>query len=133
MRDSIISRTQIASVMLRTASIQALTDVQLWVLDRSVFQTITQRLGMERHTQLMNFLSKVSIFENLSEDRISKMADVMDQDYYAAGHYIIRQGEKGDAFFVINSGTVKVTQLIEGETEPREIRILNQAGIGAPC
>ncbi|ETN69888.1 kinase domain protein [Necator americanus] len=110
----------------RTASIQALTDVQLWVLDRSVFQTITQRLGMERHTQLMNFLSKVSIFENLSEDRISKMADVMDQDYYAAGHYIIRQGEKGDAFFVINSGTVKVTQLIEGETEPREIRILNQ-------
>lgn len=81
------------------------------------------------------------------------MADVMDQDYYAAGHYIIRQGEKvtfvflelfwylnmisilwtplefilqGDAFFVINSGTVKVTQLIEGETEPREIRILNQ-------
>ncbi|VDL75477.1 unnamed protein product [Nippostrongylus brasiliensis] len=92
----------------------------------SVFQTITQRLGMERHTQLMNFLSKVSIFENLSEDRISKMADVMDQDYYAAGHYIIRQGEKGDAFFVINSGTVKVTQLIEGETEPREIRILNQ-------
>uniref|UniRef100_A0A158P8M2 cGMP-dependent protein kinase n=1 Tax=Angiostrongylus cantonensis TaxID=6313 RepID=A0A158P8M2_ANGCA len=110
----------------RTASVQALTDVQLWVLDRSVFQLITQRLGMERHTQLMNFLSKVSIFENLSEDRISKMADVMDQDYYAAGHYIIRQGEKGDAFFVINSGTVKVTQLIEGEAEPREIRLLNQ-------
>ena len=36
----------------------------------------------------------MSIFENLSEDRISKIADVMDQDYYAAGHYIIRQGEK---------------------------------------
>ncbi|PAV87173.1 hypothetical protein WR25_02385 isoform F [Diploscapter pachys] len=110
----------------RTASVQALTDVQLWVLDRSVFQMITQRLGMERHNQLMNFLTKVSIFENLSEDRISKIADVMDQDYYAAGHYIIRQGEKGDTFFIINSGQVKVTQLIEGETEPREIRTLNQ-------
>ena len=37
------------------------------------------RLGMERHSQLMNFLRKVSIFQNLNEDRISKMADVMDQ------------------------------------------------------
>lgn len=31
----------------------------------------------------MDFLRKVSIFQNLKEDRISKMADVMDQDYYA--------------------------------------------------
>ncbi|TMS37300.1 hypothetical protein L596_004260 [Steinernema carpocapsae] len=110
----------------RTASVQAKTDAQLWVLDRSVYQMITMRLGMERHTQLMTFLHKVSIFENLAEDRISKMADVMDLDYYAGGHYIIREGEKGDTFFVLNSGQVRVTQMIEGETEPREIRILKQ-------
>ncbi|MFH4974434.1 hypothetical protein AB6A40_001143 [Gnathostoma spinigerum] len=110
----------------RTASIQALTDVQLWVLDRSIFQMITMRLGMERHAQLMAFLSKVSIFENLSEDRISKIADVLDQDYYSGGHYIIREGEKGDTFFILNSGQVRVTQQIEGEPEPREIRILKQ-------
>jgi hypothetical protein len=57
----------------------AVVDVRLWVLDRSVFQMITMRLGMERHSQLMDFLKKVEIFQNLSEDRISKMADVMDQ------------------------------------------------------
>ncbi|KAI6234682.1 CGMP-dependent protein kinase [Aphelenchoides fujianensis] len=110
----------------RTASIQAMTDVSLWVLDRSAFQNITMRLGMERHAQLMNFLHKVAIFENLAEDRLSKMADVMDQEYYAGGHYVIREGEKGDTFFVINSGQVRVTQQIEGEPEPREIRILKQ-------
>ncbi|CAI4227860.1 unnamed protein product [Auanema sp. JU1783] len=108
----------------RTASVQAKTDVQLWVLDRSVFQQITQRLGMERHAQLMSFLSKVSIFEHLTEDRIAKIADVLDQDYYAGGHYIIRQGEKGDTFFIINSGQVKVTRTFENET--REIRVLGQ-------
>nr|API61677.1 egl-4 [Acrobeloides sp. NJ] len=110
----------------RTASIQAISDMVLWVLDRSIFQMITMRLGMERHSQLMNFLQKASIFENLSEDRISKMADVMDQDYYAGGHYILRQGEKGDTFFILNSGQVRITQSIEGEPEPREIRVLNQ-------
>ncbi|KAI6187143.1 CGMP-dependent protein kinase [Aphelenchoides besseyi] len=110
----------------RTASVQAITDVLLWVLNRSTFQMITMRMGMERHSQLMNFLHKVTIFENLTEDRISKMADVMDQDYYAGGHYIIREGEKGDTFFVINSGQVRVTQQIDGESEAREIRILKQ-------
>jgi cGMP-dependent protein kinase len=74
----------------------------------------------------MNFLHGVVIFNNLSEDRISKMADVMDQEYYAGGHYIIREGEKGDTFFVINNGQVRVTQLIDGDPEPREIRILKQ-------
>uniref|UniRef100_A0A915DIL4 Cyclic nucleotide-binding domain-containing protein n=1 Tax=Ditylenchus dipsaci TaxID=166011 RepID=A0A915DIL4_9BILA len=78
----------------RTASVQAMTDVLLWVLDRSAFQMITMRLGMERHAQLMNFLHK--------------------------------GGEKGDTFFVINNGQVRVTQSIEGEQEPREIRILKQ-------
>uniref|UniRef100_A0A158PRC8 cGMP-dependent protein kinase n=1 Tax=Brugia pahangi TaxID=6280 RepID=A0A158PRC8_BRUPA len=110
----------------RTASVQALSDVQLWVLDRSVFQMITMRLGMERHAQLMAFLSKVSLFENLSEDRISKIADVLDQDYYSGGNYIIREGEKGDTFFILTNGQVRVTQQIEGELEPREIRILKQ-------
>uniref|UniRef100_A0A914LTC5 Cyclic nucleotide-binding domain-containing protein n=1 Tax=Meloidogyne incognita TaxID=6306 RepID=A0A914LTC5_MELIC len=110
----------------RTASVQAISDVILFCLDRAVFQMITMRLGMERHAQLMNFLRKVSIFQNLNEDRISKMADVMDQDYYAAGHYIIREGEKGDTFFVINNGQVRVTQSIEGEQDPHEIRILKQ-------
>lgn len=41
----------------------------------------------------------MSIFENLSEDRISKIADVLDQDYYSGGNYIIREGEKVHIFY----------------------------------
>lgn len=33
---------------------------------------------------------------------------------------------QGDTFFIINSGQVRVTQQIENEPEPREIRILKQ-------
>uniref|UniRef100_A0A0K0FYZ6 cGMP-dependent protein kinase n=1 Tax=Strongyloides venezuelensis TaxID=75913 RepID=A0A0K0FYZ6_STRVS len=108
----------------RTASIQAITEVQLWVLDRSTFQMITMKLGIERHSQMINFLKKVSLFSNLNEDRLSKLADVMDQDYYPGGHYILREGEKGNTFFVINSGSVRITQQIDDEPEPREIRIM---------
>lgn len=74
----------------------------------------------------MNFLQKVEIFAGLPKDRLSKMADVMDQEYYEADHQIIREGEKGDTFFVINSGQVQITQSIEGEPVPREVRVLKQ-------
>ncbi|VDP39910.1 unnamed protein product [Soboliphyme baturini] len=110
----------------RTASVKALVPVKLWVLDRAVFQMITMRFGLQRHEMLMNFLHEVPLFRKLSEDRFSKIADCLDLDYYAEGTYIIREGEKGDTFFVISSGTVKVTQLIEGVDEPQEIRKLKK-------
>lgn len=40
---------------------------------------------------------------------------------------IIREGEKGSSFFIISSGEVRVTQMVEGSAEPEEIRIM-QAG-----
>uniref|UniRef100_A0A915IEC5 cGMP-dependent protein kinase n=1 Tax=Romanomermis culicivorax TaxID=13658 RepID=A0A915IEC5_ROMCU len=110
----------------RTASVKALTDVRLWVLDRAVFQMITMRLGLQRHETLMQFLHDVPLFKNLSEDRFSKLSDSLDLDYYSGGTYIVREGEKGDVFFIISSGEVKVTQLVEGYDEPQEIRTLKK-------
>ena len=36
------------------------------------------------------------------------------QEFYAAGTYIIRQGGRGDSFFIISSGRVQVTQRLPG-------------------
>lgn len=37
------------------------------------------------------------------------------QEFYPAGAYIIRQGASGDTFFIISSGSVKVTQRLPGK------------------
>jgi CRP-like cAMP-binding protein len=63
----------------RTATVQAHTDCTLWVLDRSVFQMITQRMGMQRHAQLLDFIRKVKLFHELGDDRLSKIVDCLDQ------------------------------------------------------
>jgi cAMP-binding proteins - catabolite gene activator and regulatory subunit of cAMP-dependent protein kinases len=46
------------------------------------------------------------------------------QEFYPAGAHIIRQGASGDTFFIISSGSVKVTQRIPGRREEEEIRTL---------
>lgn len=53
--------------------------------------------------------SSVPIFKNLPEDTLIKISDVLEECYYQQGDYIVRQGARGDTFFIISKGQVKVT------------------------
>uniref|UniRef100_A0A1A9W6T0 cGMP-dependent protein kinase n=1 Tax=Glossina brevipalpis TaxID=37001 RepID=A0A1A9W6T0_9MUSC len=108
----------------RTASIRVLSNARVWVLDRRVFQQIMMRTGMQRIENSVNFLKSVPLLKNLSEELLSKIADVLEVEFYPSGTYIIRQGASGDTFFLISQGMVKVTQKLSGSVEEKEIRIL---------
>uniref|UniRef100_A0A182YPT9 cGMP-dependent protein kinase n=1 Tax=Anopheles stephensi TaxID=30069 RepID=A0A182YPT9_ANOST len=108
----------------RTASIRVLCDSRVWVLDRRVFQQIMMRTGMQRIEENVNFLKSVPLLKHLSNDVLTKIADVLEVEFYPAGAFIIRQGAAGDTFFLISQGTVKVTQRLPGRSVDEEIRIL---------
>ncbi|XP_021703513.1 cGMP-dependent protein kinase, isozyme 1 [Aedes aegypti] len=110
----------------RTASIRVLSDSRVWVLDRRVFQQIMMRTGLQRIEENVNFLRSVPLLKNLSNDVLTKIADVLEVEFYPAGAYIIRQGAAGDSFFLISQGTVKVTQRLPGCAVEEEIRILGR-------
>ncbi|XP_066256038.1 cGMP-dependent protein kinase, isozyme 1 isoform X2 [Euwallacea similis] len=110
----------------RTASIRALTDSKVWRLDRKVFQKIMKRTGLQRLQDNLNFLKSVPLLANLSDDVLSKIADVLEVEFYPAGAYIIRQDASGDTFFIISSGNVKVTQRLPAQLEEEEIRTLGR-------
>ncbi|XP_062409980.1 cGMP-dependent protein kinase 1-like [Sardina pilchardus] len=102
----------------RTATVTALTDIKLWAIDRQGFQTIMMRTGLIKHSQYMEFLRSVPSFKSLTEDVLSKVADVLEETHYGDGDYIIRQGATGDTFFIISEGQVKVTQQKSPNEEP---------------
>ncbi|XP_076139420.1 cGMP-dependent protein kinase 1-like isoform X2 [Alosa pseudoharengus] len=102
----------------RTATVTALTDIKLWAIDRQGFQTIMMRTGLIKHSQYMEFLRSVPSFKTLTEDVLSKVADVLEETHYSDGDYIIRQGATGDTFFIISEGQVKVTQQKSPNEEP---------------
>ncbi|ERL94983.1 hypothetical protein D910_12255 [Dendroctonus ponderosae] len=105
---------------------KAVTDSKVWKLDRKVFQQIMKRTGLQRLQDNINFLKSVPLLENLSDDILSKIADVLEVEFYPAGAYIIRQGASGDTFFIISSGNVKVTQRLPGHLDEEEIRTLGR-------
>ncbi|XP_017579891.1 cGMP-dependent protein kinase 1a isoform X1 [Pygocentrus nattereri] len=94
----------------RTATVKTLTNVKLWAIDRQCFQTIMMRTGLIKHAEYMEFLKSVPTFHGLPEEILSKLADVLEETHYEDGDYIIRQGARGDTFFIISKGKVTVTQ-----------------------
>ncbi|XP_076454893.1 cGMP-dependent protein kinase 1-like isoform X2 [Babylonia areolata] len=110
----------------RTASVKALVNCRLWAIDRPCFQSIMMRTGLLRHTEHMVFLRSVPTFEGLPEETLSKIADVLEEAHYNNGEYIIRQGARGDTFFIIAKGRVKVTRKTSKSQEEQVIRMLTK-------
>lgn len=108
----------------RTASIKAVTSAKVWALDRRVFQQVMKKTGLQRIDDNLKFLRSVPLFERLTTDHMSKIADVLEVEFYPAGTYIVRQGGRGDNFFIIASGRVQITQRLPGKLEEEEVRIL---------
>ncbi|XP_033108165.1 cGMP-dependent protein kinase 1-like isoform X2 [Anneissia japonica] len=108
----------------RTATVKAVSDAEIWAIDRSVFQVIMMKTGMQRQKEHIQFLKSIPLLKNLSSEYLMKLADSLDVDFFPEKEYIIREGTKGDTFYIISNGKVRVSQFVSGFTEPQEVRSL---------
>lgn len=110
----------------RTATITAISECKLWAIERQCFQTIMMRTGLIRQAEYTDFLKSVPIFKNLQEDTLIKISDVLEETHYQEGDYIVRQGARGDTFFIISKGQVRVTIKQPDTLEEKFIRTLSK-------
>ena len=64
---------------------------------------------------LYDFLSRVPLFSSVPTDQIREIAGLFTKKLYHKGDVICRQGEPGDAMYVIHSGTVAVFKETDGQ------------------
>ncbi|TPP67056.1 cGMP-dependent protein kinase isozyme 1 [Fasciola gigantica] len=62
-------------------------------------------LEVSKQGQLLGRMDR-SGSEELSPEKMHKLADVLESIYYGPDEYIIREGEIGETFFIIQSGTL---------------------------
>jgi cGMP-dependent protein kinase len=97
----------------RTATVQAKYDCKLWVINRRAFRGITAQHKKRRLELKSDFLKKVKIHDKVLGDilkpsEINSMALATKVQKFKAGNAIVRQGERGDAFYMIEEGKVDV-------------------------
>ncbi|XP_001356691.4 cGMP-dependent protein kinase, isozyme 2 forms cD4/T1/T3A/T3B isoform X1 [Drosophila pseudoobscura] len=110
----------------RTATITAISECNLWAIERQCFQTIMMRTGLIRQAEYTDFLKSVPIFKDLADDTLIKISDVLEETHYQRGDYIVRQGARGDTFFIISKGKVRVTIKQQDTQEEKFIRMLGK-------
>lgn len=76
----------------------------LWALDRITFRRILMDSTFQRRRLYESFLEEVPLLSSLTRYERSKIADALDTQKYPAGAMIIREGDAGEAFYLLESG-----------------------------
>ncbi|KAF2420516.1 camp-binding domain-like protein [Tothia fuscella] len=92
----------------RAATVVSTESSMLWALDRVTFRRILMDSAFQRRRMYENFLEEVPLLSSLKPYERSKIADALETQKYPAGSVIIREGDPGEAFFILESGTAEV-------------------------
>ncbi|KHN96391.1 cAMP-dependent protein kinase regulatory subunit [Metarhizium album ARSEF 1941] len=76
----------------------------LWALDRITFRRILMESTFARRRMYETFLEEVPVLQSLTPYERSKIADALETKKYGPGDVIIREGDQGHAFFLLESG-----------------------------
>ncbi|KAL2159704.1 hypothetical protein VTH06DRAFT_2273 [Thermothelomyces fergusii] len=76
----------------------------LWALDRVTFRRILMESTFARRRMYEGFLEEVPLLSSLTPYERSKIADALESQKFPAGHTIIREGDPGHSFYLLESG-----------------------------
>ena len=81
---------------------------KLWTLDRKTFHQIMVATTRSARLGVLEFLCYVPIFSPLSIQEREQLADAFMTRQYATGEMIIREGDEGNHFFIVEQGSAQV-------------------------
>jgi cAMP-dependent protein kinase regulator len=88
----------------------------LWALDRITFRRILMDSTFKRRRLYESFLEEVPLLSSLTKYERSKIADALDTHKYPEGTTIIKEGDAGEAFYLLESGEAEAFK--EGTSNP---------------
>ncbi|KAG5187649.1 putative cGMP-dependent protein kinase [Tribonema minus] len=94
----------------RAATVRATTDCTAWTMGLRTFRQLLATTASGQVVQRCDFLRHVELLKPLTNEQVTKIADALEPITFGQDAYIIRQGEQGDTFYLIEDGTVRCTQ-----------------------
>ena len=87
----------------------------LWAMDRVTFRRILMDSAFQRRRMYESFLEEVPLLSGLEPYERSKIADALETQKFPAGSTIIREGDPGEAFYLLESGSAEVYKRETGQ------------------
>lgn len=101
----------------RSATVLAAENCHVWVMDGRSFKNIIVQSNQSKKTTNMSVLEKFPVFQKLDIYEKNKIIDGTTTVPFKKNITIIREGEEGDAFYLIEEGEVCVFKRSGGKEE----------------
>lgn len=67
-----------------------------------------------RVEELARLLDHVDLFDGLDRSTLEALADQLEVEYASAGTTIVEEGEAGDCLYIVDSGRLRVSMVVDG-------------------
>ncbi|KAI7860356.1 cyclic nucleotide-binding-like protein [Circinella umbellata] len=101
----------------RAATITATSDGVLWALDRITFRSILMDSSVRKRRMYERFLSEVPILRSLKTYERHKIADALEPIQFEDKQVIMREGDVGQNFYLIEDGEAVFYKTAEDGTQ----------------
>ena len=106
----------------RAATIKAKTDCILWALDRGTFNNIVKEAAVKKREKYENSLKNVPILSTIDHYELGQICDAVNSAKAKKGEYIIKQGEKGDKFYILDEGEAYAAKVFNPGEEEQNVK-----------
>lgn len=106
----------------RAASCIAHEKCVLWRLDRESFNHIVKVATAARRERYCEFLRQVPILKTMDVYERERMCDVLQRQSHQAGTEIVRQGDVGDMFYILEEGECIASKVYVSGAPPKEVK-----------
>ena len=104
----------------RAATVKSKASCTLWLLDRECFNHIVKEAAEKKRGRYEGFLKSVEILSTIEPYELLQISDALKSSSFNKGDYVIKEGEFGDVFYIIEDGEAVATKTHE-PGKPAEI------------
>lgn len=94
----------------RAATIYAKTDCVLWALDRLTFNSIVKESAINKREKYKKFLETIPLLSTVESYELYSICDAIKTEKYEKNQFIIKEGQQGDKFFILDEGEAVATK-----------------------
>ena len=106
----------------RAATVTALdTPTKFYRVDQTTFRYILQNQTQEGTKTKFDLLRKIPFLQDLGDEEMGQLASAMTPHPFAKDEYLLRKGEDADFFYVLQEGSLKVTDIQVGDSKYEDV------------
>eukprot|EP00928_Gymnodinium_smaydae_P072925 TRINITY_DN56204_c0_g1_i1.p1 TRINITY_DN56204_c0_g1~~TRINITY_DN56204_c0_g1_i1.p1 ORF type:complete len:360 (+),score=98.72 TRINITY_DN56204_c0_g1_i1:87-1166(+) len=100
--------------------------LKCWQLDREPFKMLLAQTSSQQLQMYEGWLSEVDILKSLNKYELSNLSEIMSSDLFDDNEDIIKQGDPGDKFFILEDG--ECAAYIKGPDGEKKVKDYTRQG-----